>query len=87
MTTKLFIESHDNEDWNGEWLKEDVEQEMRELDNPPKDGNEWIAWVLGHMFSFGDDLPAHVENALIECDEVTQIIMKRDNGHVKITKA
>lgn len=58
--SKIVIAS-DNPDWNGVFFKDEVIQDMIDLDYQPDDENDWIGWVLFHMFI---DLPGVISNAI-----------------------
>ena len=84
MAKKLIISSNDVEDWNGVWFKGDVEQEMKDCNQTPK-GNEWIEWVVDHMFD-DDELPAKIESFILACDEPVAVKFKINNNEVMIEK-
>ena len=81
----LKITCTTNPDIPGEWNQSEVEQEMRELDMETANGDEWLEYVLGHVF---DEvvLPPGVYDALMS-EDVQQIIFKTNHGDiVKCTK-
>ena len=48
-TTTLEIICPNVEDMAGEWDKNEIEEEIREiLERDPKTGHEWIEWVMRH---------------------------------------
>lgn len=48
-TTTLEIVCPNVEDMAGEWDKNEIEEEIREiLERDPKTGHEWIEWVMNH---------------------------------------
>lgn len=84
MTKKLIVSSNDVEDWNGVFLKHEIELEMKELDQVAY-GNDWIVWVLDHMFD-GNELPAKIESFILACDEPVAVKFKINNNEVMIEK-
>ena len=81
----LKITCNTNPDLPGEWSQADVEQEMKELDMEVSNGDEWLEYILGHVF---DEvvLPPGVYDALMS-EDVQQIIFKTNHGDVvKATK-
>jgi len=79
--TKLYISCVGNSDWNGTWTKNDVEQEMRELDLQPA-GNEWIEWILDHCIGQLD----WRQTEFIMDDSTIEATMIVDGLTVKISK-
>ena len=84
MTKKLIVSSSDVEDWNGVFLKHEIELEMRELDQVAY-GNDWIVWVLDHMFD-SNELPVKIESFILACDEPVAVKFKINNNEVMIEK-
>ena len=81
----LKITCNTNPDIPGEWSQADVEQEMKELGMETTEGDEWLEYILGHVF---DEvvLPPGVYDALMS-EDVQQIIFKTNHGDVvKCTK-
>ena len=85
MTKKLIVSSNDVEEWNGVFLKHEIELEMRELDQVAY-GNDWIVWVLDHMFD-DNELPTKIESFILACDELVAVKFKINNNEVMIEKA
>lgn len=80
----LKITCNTNPDIPGEWSQADVEKEMREFGMEVTEGDEWLEYILGHVF---DEvvLPPGVYDALMSRD-VQQIIFKTNRGDVvKVT--
>jgi len=81
----LKITCNTNPDIPGEWNQADVEKEMKEFDMEVTEGDEWLEYILGHVF---DEvvLPPGVYDALMS-EDVQQIIFKTNHGDiVKCTK-
>ena len=81
----LKITCNTNPDLPGEWNQADVEKEMKEFDMEVTEGDEWLEYILGHVF---DEvvLPPGVYDALMS-EDVQQIIFKTNHGDiVKCTK-
>lgn len=81
---KLKITCRTNPDIPGEWKREDVEQEMRDVDIEITSGDEWLEYILSHVF---DDagLPEEVYNAIMS-GHVQSITFKTEsNDIVKLT--
>ena len=82
----LKITCNTNPDLPGEWNQADVEKEMKEFDMEVTEGDEWLEYILGHVF---DEvvLPPGVYDALMS-EDVQQIIFKTNHGDiVKCTKS
>jgi len=84
MTKKLVVKSVENEDWNGTWLKGEVEQEMRELNQTPT-GNDWLYWVTGHLFDC-KEFDGTIEKFICECENIVDLTLRFDDGEVTIKK-
>lgn len=76
----LKITCNTNPDIPGEWNQADVEQEMKEFGMEVTEGDEWLEYILGHVF---DEvvLPPGVYDALMS-EDVQQIIFKTNRGDV-----
>ena len=81
----LKITCNTNPDIPGEWNQAEVEQEMAELDIDPSNGDEWLDYILGHVF---DDvaLDSTIYNAIMNPDVQTIIFKTEDNDVVKVEK-
>ena len=84
MTKKLIVSSNDVEDWNGVWFKGDVEQEMKDCGQTPKE-NDWIEWVFDHMFD-DNELQPEIVACIAEFDEIRFMKIILDRGEVTIKK-
>ena len=84
MTKKLIISSNDVEDWNGVWFKGEVEQEMKDCGQTPKE-NDWIEWVFDHMFD-DNELQPEIVACIAEFDEIRFMKIILDCGEVTIKK-
>lgn len=86
MTKQLTIRSIDNQDWNGNFVKSQVEQEMRDIGNDPKDSNDWVYWVIDHLFDDCEDLTPLMEKFIAECDSMAKLELHLANGNATFTK-
>ena len=79
----LKITCNTNPDIPGEWNQAEVEQEMKELDMEVTGHDEWLEYILGHVF---DDvvLPPGVYDAIMSGDVQTIIFRTRENDVVKV---
>ena len=79
----LKITCNTNPDIPGQWSQADVEQEMKEADIEVKGNDEWLEYVLGHVF---DEvvLPPGVYDAIMSGDVQSIIFKTKDNDVVKI---
>ena len=79
----LKITCNTNPDIPGEWNQAEVEQEMAELGIDTSNGDEWLDYILGHVF---DDvvLPPGVYDAIMSGDVQSIIFKTRENYVVKI---
>ena len=80
---KLKITCNTNPDIPGEWTQADVEQEMKEVGIEVKGNDEWLEYVLGHVFD-EVELPKAVYDAIIFGDVQSIIFKSRENDVVKI---
>lgn len=80
---KLKITCNTNPDIPGEWIKSEVEQDMRDLGMEVKGNTEWLEHVLGHVF---DEvvLPPGVYDAIMSGDVQSIIFKTKENDVVKI---
>lgn len=68
MTTHLKINST-NPDLEGTWLKDDVEDEIKDiLGRGPTSETEWISWVFDHAFN----------DIKLECGSLLNIIASNE---------
>ena len=82
---KLIICSNDNKDWNGIYLKGEIERTMKELGNKPF-GTDWMTWVLEHVFD--EQLPSDIMTVITDYyDSLMSITIRLDDGEVTIKKA
>lgn len=81
----LKITCNTNPDIPGEWNQAEVEQEMAELDIDVSSGDEWLDYILGHVF---DDvaLDSTIYNAIMNPDVQSIIFKTDDNDVVKVEK-
>ena len=79
----LKITCNTNPDIPGEWTQADVEQEMKEVGIEVKGNDEWLEYVLGHVFD-EVELPKAVYDAIMFGDVQTIIFKTKDNDDVKI---
>lgn len=81
----LKITCNTNPDIPGEWNQAEVEQEMAELDIDLSNGDEWLDYILGHVF---DDvaLDSTIYNAIMNPDVQSIIFKTDDNDVVKVEK-
>lgn len=79
----LKITCNTNPDIPGEWNQADVEQEMKEVGIEVKGNDEWLEYILGHVF---DEvvLPPGVYDAIMSGDVQSIIFKTKDNDVVKI---
>ena len=79
----LKITCNTNPDIPGEWSQTDVEQEMKEVGIEVKGNDEWLEYILGHVF---DEvvLPPGVYDAIMSGDVQSIIFKTKDNDVVKI---
>ena len=82
----LKITCNTNPDIPGEWNQTEVEQEMAELDIDTSNGDEWLDYILGHVF---DDvaLDSTIYNAIMDPNVQTIIFKTDDNDVVKVVKS
>ena len=80
---KLKITCNTNPDIPGEWSQADVEHEMKDAGIEVKGNDEWLEYVLGHVF---DEvvLPPGVYDAIMSGDVQSIIFKTKDNDDVKI---
>ena len=80
---KLKITCNTNPDIPGEWSQAEVEQEMKEDGIEVKGNDEWLEYVLGHVF---DEvvLPPGVYDAIMSGDVQSIIFKTRDSDVVTI---
>lgn len=79
----LKITCNTNPDIPGQWSQADVEQEMKEVGIEVKGNDEWLEYILGHVF---DEvvLPPRVYDAIMSGDVQSIIFKTKDNDVVKI---
>ena len=80
---KLKITCNTNPDIPGKWTQEDVEQEMRDVDIKITSGDEWLEYILGHVF---DDagLPIEVYDAIMSGYVQSITFKTKSNDIVKL---
>ena len=64
MKTRLRIHCPTDVDLCGSWSKDETEQEMAELDQKPE-GDDWIWWILDHVFADFDVDVESLKNVLV----------------------
>lgn len=81
----LKITCNTNSDIPGEWNQAEVEQEMAEVGIDVSSGDEWLDYILGHVF---DDvaLDSTIYNAIMNPDVQSIIFKTDDNDVVKVEK-
>lgn len=79
----LKITCNTNPDIPGRWSQADVEQEMKEAGIEVKGNNEWLEYVLGHVFD-EVKLPEAVYNAIMSGDVQSIIFKTKESDVVKI---
>lgn len=81
----LKITCNTNPDIPGEWNQAEVEQEMAELGIDTSNGDEWLDYILGHVF---DDvaLDSVIYNAIMDPNVQSIIFKTDDNDVVKVEK-
>ena len=67
-----------------EWTQADVEQEMKEVGIEVKGNDEWLEYVLGHVFD-EVGLPEAVYNAIMSGDVQSIIFKTKESDVVKVT--
>ncbi len=79
----LKITCNTNPDIPGQWSQADVEQEMKDVGIEVKGNDEWLEYILGHVF---DEvvLPPGVYDAIMSGDVQSIIFKTKDNDVVKI---
>lgn len=79
----LKITCNTNPDLPGEWNQVDVEQEMKDAGIEVKGNDEWLEYILSHVF---DEvaLPPGVYDALMSGDVQSIIFKTKDNDVVKV---
>lgn len=65
MKTKLRIYCPTDEDLCGSWNKDETEQEMAELTGQKPEGDDWIWWILDHVFADFDIDAESLKNVLV----------------------
>ena len=80
---KLKITCNTNPDIPGEWTQADVEQEMKEVGIEVKGNDEWLEYVLGHVFD-EVELPKAVYDAIMFGDVQSIIFKTRENDVVEV---
>ena len=79
----LKITCNTNPDIPGEWNQAEVEQEMKEVGIEVKGNDEWLEYILGHVF---DEvvLPPGVYDAIMSGDVQSIIFKTKESDVVKI---
>ena len=79
----LKITCNTNPDIPGQWNQADVEQEMKDAGIKVKGNDEWLEYILGHVF---DEvvLPPGVYDAIMSGDVQSIIFKTRENDVVKV---
>ena len=79
----LKITCNTNPDIPGEWSQADVEQEMKDVGIEVNGNDEWLEYILGHVF---DEvvLPPGIYDAVMSGDVQSIIFKTRENDVVKI---
>ena len=79
----LKITCNTNPDIPGEWTQAEVEQEMKEVGIEVKGNDEWLEYILGHVFD-DVELPEAVYNAIMSGDVQSIIFKTKESDVVKI---
>ena len=79
----LKITCNTNFDISGEWTQTDVEHEMKEVGIEVKGNDEWLKYILSHVF---DEvvLPPGVYDAIMSGDVQSIIFKTKGNDVVKV---
>ena len=79
----LKITCNTNPDIPGQWNQADVEQEMKDAGIEVKGNDEWLEYILGHVF---DEvvLPPGVYDAIMSGDVQSIIFKTKENDVVKV---
>ena len=80
----LKITCNTNPDLSGKWSQAEVEQEMREVDIEVTGKDEWLEYILGHVFD-EVGLPEAVYNAIMSGDVQSIIFKTKESDVVKVT--
>ena len=82
----LKITCNTNPDIPGEWNQAEVEQEMAEVGIDTSNGDEWLDYILSHVF---DDvaLDSVIYNAIMDPNVQSIIFKTDDNDVVKVLKS
>ena len=80
---KLKITCNTNPDIPGEWSQADVEHEMKDCGIEVKGNDEWLKYILGHVF---DEvvLPPGVYDAIMSGDVQSIIFKTKGNDVVEV---
>ena len=62
----LSIKCYANADFNGKYIKRDVESEMHEIGIENVDSQEWMSYVLGHTFFGSDGWTDDIESIVLD---------------------
>lgn len=83
----LTITCQTNPELYGTWKREIVEKEMRELDMEVKHPNDWLIYILNHVFTLDEDRVPQVAYDALMSSAVTEITFKTASDDlVKVTK-
>lgn len=81
----LKITCNTNPDLSGQWSQAEVEQEMREVDIEVTGKDEWLEYILEHVFD-DIELPEVVYNAIMSEDVQSITFKTNHNDIVKCVK-
>lgn len=80
----LKITCNTNPDIPGQWSQADVEQEVKDVGIEVKGNDEWLEYILGHVF---DEviLPPGVYDAIMSGSVQSITFKTKENDVVKVT--
>lgn len=81
--SQIMISSEDNPDWNGTWFKNDVVDEIAELDLTDA-GTNWVEYIINMDLDF--ECPDKAIEMFVNTPEIKSIELALPSGTVKITK-
>ena len=84
--TKMTIQSN-NPDYSGKWKRNDIEEEMKDLNYPIEVPYDWMIYVLNHAISYGDKDILNMLDIIAKNDLIREIKLKTSMGDwVRIIK-
>lgn len=64
--SSIKVKCYTNADLNGKYSKKDIEAEMHDVGIENADGQDWMPYVLGHMFSSSDGWTEEIEDVVLD---------------------